>query len=178
MIQRIIALRVQLSIRRAVKFSLSLFFLVTLAFSARATELLPIETHVAEAIKSPGITVVHFWAPWCSNCGAELAKNGWSTFIDTNAEVKFIFITSWHNEIGRELLTKNGVGAQSNFELLLHPNAARTDEERMTQFLGLPVTWLPTTWVFREGKLRYAMNYGELRFPILQQLIRDTADKW
>jgi thiol-disulfide isomerase/thioredoxin len=67
-------------------------FWVALAFSARAAELLPIEKHVAEAIKSPGITVVHFWAPWCSNCGAELAKNGWSTFIDTNAEVKFIFI--------------------------------------------------------------------------------------
>ena len=48
----------------------------------------------------------------------------------------------------------------------------------MTQFLGLPITWLPTTWIFREGQLRYAMNYGELRFPILQQLIRDTADKW
>lgn len=151
---------------------------VALTFSAWAAELLPIEKHVAEAIKSPAITVVHFWAPWCSNCGAELAKNGWSTFIDTNAEVKFIFITSWHNELGRELLAKNGVGTQSNFELLLHPNAARTEEGRMTQFLGLPITWLPTTWIFREGQLRYALNYGELRFPILQQLIRDTADKW
>jgi thiol-disulfide isomerase/thioredoxin len=149
-----------------------------LAIIASAAELLPIEKHVSEVIKSPGITVVHFWAPWCSNCGDELAKNGWSTFIDTNAEVKFIFITSWHNEIGRELLTKNGVGAQANFELLLHPNGARSGDGRMTQFLGLPVTWLPATWIFSEGQLRYAMNYGELRFPILQQLIRDTADKW
>jgi len=160
------------------KFFSYLFFGVALAFSARAAELLPIEKHVAEAIKSPGITVVHFWAPWCSNCGAELAKNGWSTFIDTNAEVKFIFITSWHNEIGRELLAKNGVGSQSNFELLLHPNPARTGAERMSQFLGLPLNWLPTTWIFSEGQLRYAMNYGELHFPILQQLIRDTANKW
>jgi hypothetical protein len=151
---------------------------VALTFSSCAAELLPIEKHVVEAIKSPAIKVVHFWAPWCSNCCAELAKNGWSTFIDTNAEVKFIFITSWHNELGRELLAKNGVGTQSNFELLLHPNPARTDEERMRQFLGLPITWLPTTWIFREGQLRYALNYGELRFPILQQLIRDTADKW
>ena len=168
----------RLRIRRAMKLFPYLFVGAALVFSARAAEWLPIEKQVAEAIKSPAITVVHFWAPWCSNCGAELAKNGWSTFIDTNAEVKFIFITSWHNEIGRELLAKNGVGAQSNFELLLHPNAARTGDERMTQFIGLPITWLPTTWIFREGQLRYALNYGELRFPILQQLIRDTADKW
>lgn len=160
------------------KMMLCLCAWVALAILAPAAELLPIEKHVSEAIKSPRITVVHFWAPWCSNCGAELAKNGWSTFIDTNAEVKFIFITSWHNEIGRELLTKNGVGTQSNFELLLHPNAALTGDQRMSQFLGLPVTWLPATWIFCEGQLRYALNYGELRFPILQQLIRDTANKW
>jgi hypothetical protein len=48
----------------------------------------------------------------------------------------------------------------------------------MSRFLGLPVTWLPTTWIFRDGKLRYAFNYGELRFPIVQQLIRDTNDLW
>jgi len=119
-----------------------------------------------------------FWAPWCSNCAAELAKNSWSTFIDTNAEVKFIFVTTWHSDNGREVLAKNGVGGQTNFELLLHPNPSRKAEDRMTQFLGLPVTWVPTTWIFRDGKLRYALNYGEVRFPILQQLIRDTTDKW
>ena len=48
----------------------------------------------------------------------------------------------------------------------------------MTVFLGQPVSWIPTTWVFRDGNLRYALNYGELRFPLLQQLIRDSSDKW
>lgn len=160
------------------KFLTLLFAMVGLSGLARAAELSPVEQQVAAAVKAPGVTVVHFWAPWCSNCAAELAKNGWSTFIDTNAEVKFIFVTTWHNDIGREVLAKNGVGGQSNFELLLHPNPSRKAEDRMTQFLGLPVTWVPTTWVFRDGKLRYALNYGEVRFPILQQLIRDTTDKW
>jgi len=160
------------------KFFTLLFMLAGLTGVTRAAELLPIEQQVAEAIKAPGVTVVHFWAPWCTNCAAELAKSGWSTFIDTNAEVKFIFITAWHEDIGREVLTKNGVGTQSNFELLLHPNPSRKAEDRMTQFMGLPVSWVPTTWIFREGQLRYALNYGEVRFPILQQLIRDTTDKW
>ncbi|MBC7365820.1 MAG: thioredoxin [Undibacterium sp.] len=160
------------------KFPGLILALVGITGAIRAAELLPIEQQVAEAIKSPGVTVVHFWAPWCSNCAAELAKSGWSTFIDTNAEVKFIFVTTWHDEIGREVLAKNGVGTQSNFELLLHPNPSRKAGDRTTRFLGLPLTWVPSTWIFREGELRYALSYGEVRFPILQQLIRDTGDKW
>jgi thiol-disulfide isomerase/thioredoxin len=144
----------------------------------RAAESPSVEQQVAEAIKAPNVTVVHFWAPWCANCKSELSKGGWSTFIDTNAEVNFIFVTAWHDEIGREVLEKNGVGAQANFKLFLHPNPSRKDEDKMSRFLGLPVTWLPTTWIFRDGKLRYAFNYGELRFPIVQQLIRDTNDLW
>ena len=160
------------------KRSLLAFLFCGLVGSVGAADLLPVEQQVAAAIKSPGVTVVHFWAPWCSNCAAELAKSGWSTFIDTNADVKFIFVTTWHDEIGREALARNAVGAQSNFELLLHPNPSRKADDRMTQFLGLPVSWLPTTWIFRDGQLRYALNYGEVRFPVLQQLIRDTSDKW
>jgi len=147
---------------------------------ASAAEPLPIEQQVAAAVKSPRITVVHFWAPWCSNCKAELAKNGWSTFIEINADVDFIFITTWRGDAddGRALLEKNGVGPQKNFQLLVHPNAARKRGERMSEFMQLPVTWLPTTWIFKDGELRYALNYGELRFPLLQQLIRDSSDKW
>ena len=137
-----------------------------------------VENEVAALVAGPQVTVVHFWAPWCSNCKAELAKGGWSTFIDTNAETKFVFITAWHNEDGHALLAQNGVGPQENFRLFLHPNPSRKAGEKMTVFLGLPVSWLPTTWVFQDGKLRYALNYGELRFPVLQQLIRDTSDKW
>ena len=44
--------------------------------------------------------------------------------------------------------------------------------------MDLPISWVPTTWVFRDGKLRYAINYGEVRFPVLQQMIADKASAW
>jgi thiol-disulfide isomerase/thioredoxin len=49
--------------------SLLLFFV---AVGLRAAAPLPIEKEVAEATKSSQVTVVHFWATWCSNCRAEL----------------------------------------------------------------------------------------------------------
>jgi len=144
----------------------------------RAAEAPSVEQQVAAAVKSTGVTVVHFWAPWCPNCLSELSKNGWSRFIAANPDVTFIFVTIWNDADGREVLAKNGVGPQKNFELYLHPNPSRVDGEKMETFLGLPVTWTPTTWIFRNGRLRYAFNYGELRFMIVQQLLRDTSDKW
>ena len=161
-------------------FLVSLLSAVVASAAARAADLLPIEKQVAELLAGPRTTVVHFWAPWCPHCYAELKKGGWSTFIQENKDVSFIFITTWSgdNGDGRAMLQKLGVGAQQNFQLFLHPNTSRRDEEKMTTFLGLPVRWLPATWIFRDGKLRYALNYGEVRFPILQQLIKDTANKW
>ena len=160
-----------------------LFFSLTFAFvtaSAAAADLLPIEKQVAEITKSSKATVVHFWAPWCPNCYGELKKKGWSTFIDANPNVNFVFVTSWtgDNGDGRAMLEKLGVGPQKNFQLFLHPNPSRREEDKMTSFLGMPVLWLPATWVFRDGRLRYALNYGEVRFPILQQLVKDAVNKW
>jgi thiol-disulfide isomerase/thioredoxin len=161
----------------------SLIFFLALAISAGAlgaAELLPIEQQVAETTKSPKPTVVHFWAPWCPNCYGELKNNGWSKFIDANPNVNFVFVTTWTGDSGdgRAMLAKLGIGAQKNFQLLLHPNASRRDDEKTASFLGLPLMWLPATWVFREGRLRYALNYGEVRFPILQQLITDSSRNW
>ncbi|HVS51689.1 MAG TPA: hypothetical protein VHD62_04985 [Opitutaceae bacterium] len=158
-------------------------FFVALALSAavaRAAERLPIEQQVAEAVKSPQLTVVHLWAPWCPNCKAELANGGWSTFIAQNPGVNFIFVTVRRGDEGdgRAMLEKNGVGPQKNFSLLVHPNGVRSGEGMITEFMGLPLTWIPTTWIFRDGKLRYALNFGEVRFPMLQQLLRDSTDKW
>jgi thiol-disulfide isomerase/thioredoxin len=138
----------------------------------------PIEQRVAEATCSPRVTVVHFWAPWCPNCGAELAHGGWSRFIAGNPDVHFVFVTIWNPTDGREVLQRNGVGQEPNFELLLHPNASREKGTKVDELLGIPISWIPTTWVFRGGKLRYAMNFGELRFPILQQLIADSSSTW
>ena len=91
-----------------------------------------------------------------------------------------VFVTVWHggDEGGAKVLARSGVGPQRNFRLVQHPNGSRRDEDRMTAFLGVPVQWLPATWIYREGKLRYALNYGEVRFPILQQLVEDAADSW
>ncbi len=151
-----------------------------LALRLPAAELLPIEQQVAQEVKSSGVTVVHLWAPWCPNCKAELAKGGWSSFLTVNPDVNFIFVTVWSGDSGdgRSLLAQNGVGEQKNFQLLVHPNASRKKGEQMTEFLGMPVSWIPSTWVFKDGHLFYALNYGELHFPMLQQMVRDSADKW
>jgi thiol-disulfide isomerase/thioredoxin len=139
---------------------------------------LPIEQTLAEATKSPKVTVVHFWAPWCPNCRNELANGGWSGFIAANPDVNFVFVTIWNAKDGREVLERNGVGAEPNFQLLLHPNSSRRKGEMVSEVLGLPISWIPSTWVFRDGKLRYALNYGELHFPVLKQLIADTNGSW
>jgi thiol-disulfide isomerase/thioredoxin len=137
-----------------------------------------IEQQIAEAAASPRVTVVHFWAPWCPNCKAELANGGWSGFIAGNPDVNFVFVTIWNPADGRELLEKYGVGAEKNFQLLLHPNGSRKKGEKVAELMGIPISWIPTTWVFKDGKLRYAMNFGELRFPMLQQLIKDSSESW
>ena len=146
----------------------------------RAAEPLPIERQVEAAVASPRATVVHFWAPWCANCAFELAKGGWAGFIDRNPKVNVVFITVWHggDGDGRAALAKNGVGLQKNFQLLYHPNGSRREAEKMATFLGQPVQSVPTTWIYRDGKLRYALNYGEVRFPILQQLVEDAVESW
>lgn len=162
----------------------SLLAVLFLAFAAagtnRAAEPVSVEATVAAAVQGPGVTVVHFWAPWCPNCRAELENQGWSGFLAANPEVKFIFVTIWQGTSGdgRALLAKFNVGAQPNFQLLVHPNASRKKDEKLDRFLDLPITWIPSTWIFKEGKLRYALNYGELRFPLLQQLIADSSDRW
>lgn len=158
-----------------------LLALVLGAAGARSAELLPIERQVAEIAQGEKPTVVHFWAPWCSNCYAEISKaEGWGKFISANPTANFIFVTSWNGGQGdgRALLEKHGIGPQKNFQLLLHPNGSRRDEDRMRTFLGYEMNWLPATWVFSGGKLRYALNYGEVRFGVLQQLVKDAQEKW
>lgn len=162
-------------------FLVALSFLVVAALPLRAAESdawTPIEKQVAEAVAGPQVTIVHFWAPWCSNCQAELAKHGWRDFLSVNRDVKVIFVTLWNPEDGRADLAKSGVTEQENFQLLQHPNGSRNKDERVNRFLGQPIDWIPTTWIFKDGQLRFALNYGEIRFPLLQQLVRDAADKW
>ena len=162
------------------KFLLLVLATIVSTATGSSTEFLPVEKQVAKITESTKPTVVHFWAPWCPNCYAELKNKGWSSFIEANPNVNVVFVTSWSgdNGDGRAMLEKLGIGAQKNFQLFLHPNTSRRDDEKMTSFLGLPMLWLPATWIFQGGKLRYALNYGEVRFPILQQLVKDAANKW
>ena len=139
----------------------------------------PLEREVAEIVAGPQVTVVHFWAPWCSNCKAEMEPAGWARFIAANPGVKFVFLNIWHKgQNPQPMLTAAGLGPQPNLLLRTHPNPSKLAADRLNTFLGLPITWLPTTWIFREGKLRTAFNYGEIRWPVLQQLLDDAQDKW
>ena len=101
------------------------------------------ERELAGATESEEVTVVHLWAPWCSNCKSELSNSGWSKFIAANPKVHFIFVTIWNEADGHELLQRNGVGAEPNFRLLRHPNGSRKPGEEMTELLGQPVSWIP-----------------------------------
>jgi thiol-disulfide isomerase/thioredoxin len=152
--------------------------LVSLSARAADAPTLALEQQLAAATQSANVTVVHLWAPWCSNCKAELANGGWSGFIAAHPDVHFVFVTIWNPVDGREMLEKNGVGSEKNFQLMLHPNGSRHPGQMVSELLGLPIFWIPTTWVFKDGHLTYAMNYGELRFPMLDQLIKDSSDGW
>jgi thiol-disulfide isomerase/thioredoxin len=135
------------------------------------------EEKVLEATRSSELGVVHLWAPWCSNCQAELKSGGWAKIVKDNPQVKFYFVSVWNNgEDGRAMLKKFQIGDQPNV-MILADLGPRTGD-RIKQFLGLPLSWIPTMWVFKGGNLRYAMNYGEVRFPVLQQFLEDSKSDW
>jgi thiol-disulfide isomerase/thioredoxin len=145
----------------------------------RASQGANIEEQVTALVAQPKVTLVHFWAPWCSNCKREMRPDGWAKFVSDNPDVTVVFINVWHGGLNdvREL-SAAGLGKQPNFVAITHPNESRKAGEKLEKFLGLPVAWVPTTWVFREGRQRYALNYGEVRFEMLQQMVEDAARKW
>ena len=147
---------------------------VAILASARADSA---QEQVTEAIKSPAVSVVHLWAPWCSNCQAELKSGGWTKMVKENPQTKFLFVSVWNGgEDGRTMLTKYEIANQPNVTILADPGLRGADH--IKQFAGLPLSWIPTTWLFKGGDLRYAMNYGEIRFPVLQQFLRDSNSTW
>lgn len=152
--------------------------LIVRAQPVAAVDASALEAQVTEAVKSPKVTIVHFWATWCPNCKAELTNGGWRDFVAANPDVNVIFVCTWDPKPGTAELEKFGLTTQQNFTALHHPNVSRKKEDKMSSFIGLPVSWIPTTWVFRDGVLRYALNYGELSFPMLQQMVRDSTASW
>ena len=136
------------------------------------------EPQAAEAIKATEPTIVHLWAPWCGNCKAELKSGGWAKMVNDNPATRFVFVSIWNSgDDGRGALEGYGIGQQPNV-MILADAGPRSGPEKLKRFLDLPVSWIPSTWVFKGGDLRYALNYGEVRFEMLQQLLEDTAKKW
>lgn len=135
------------------------------------------QEQVAAAIKAPNVSVIHLWAPWCSNCQAELKSGGWTKMVKANPQVKFYFVSIWDaGDDGRAMLAKYQITQEPNVTVLADPGPRGSGH--IKEFAGLPVSWIPTTWVFKGGNLDYALNYGELRFPVLQQFIADSNNSW
>jgi hypothetical protein len=136
------------------------------------------EQKIHDAIKAPELTVVHLWAPWCSNCQAEFKSGGWTKIIKDNPQVQFCFVSVWNDgQDGRAMLERIGIADQPNVTILADPGPRR-GENKIRQFAGLPLSWIPTTWIYKGGDLRYALNYGEVRFPVLQQFLADSQSEW
>lgn len=135
------------------------------------------EQQLVEAIKAPSLTVVHLWAPWCSNCQAELKSGGWTKMVKENPQVRFLFVSVWNaGEDGRAMLKKFEIGDQPNVTIIADPGPRGAG--KIKQLAGLPLSWIPTTWVYKGGDLRYALNYGEVRFDVLQQFLADSNSEW
>src|SRR5256885_17212122 len=72
---------------------LALTFAMSLAASLFAAS--PAEQQLSEAIKAPGLSVVHLWGPWCGNCQSELKSGGWLKTGEANPDGKFFFVSGW-----------------------------------------------------------------------------------
>jgi thiol-disulfide isomerase/thioredoxin len=157
------------------KFVFGLFIFALIRFQADAAS--QVEQQVADAVKSQAISIVHLWAPWCSNCQHELKSGGWTKIVKENPNVKFYFVSVWESgDDGRAMLAKYDLAQQPNVTILADPGPRGAGH--IQQFLGRGLNWIPSTWVFRAGTLLYALNYGEIHFPMLQQLIADANSEW
>src|SRR5439155_16620987 len=92
------------------------------------------EQQVLDAVKAPDLTVVHLWAPWCSNCQVELKNGGWSKMVKDNPQVKFYFVSVWNDGgDGKSMLSKFKIGDQSNVTVLAD-TVPRRGDNKIKQF--------------------------------------------
>ena len=156
----------------------NLVFVAVFAFATSLFAASPAQQQLAEAIKAPNLSVVHLWAPWCSNCQAELKSGGWLKIVKEHPDVKFYFVSVWNSgEDGKAMLTKYELAGQPNVTILADPGPRKGDD-KIKRFLDLPLSWIPTTWIYKGGDLRDALNYGEIRFDVLNQMFADSKSEW
>ena len=144
-----------------------------------ADSLTETERAVLQIIERDGIHVVRFWNPGCGNSLSEL-RGGLYRAIEHNPDVTFTFVTVWNDlESGRDVLERHLI--PDRVTVLVQPDDGPSDDRRNRryEFLGLPVTWTPSTRIYhRNGVLAYAFNYGEPSPEALQQAIDDTRNMW
>ena len=132
----------------------------------------PTDDALRQRVERPGVHVVHVWAPWCDNSLHELAPV-WAH--DTGAD-SVTFVTVWNDGAsGAGLLAAHGVEAAE----VVVPGPKPEKADRRATLLGLPVTWIPTTWVFnRGGLLATAFNHGEITAEQLAQAVAGARSDW
>lgn len=140
-----------------------------------------VEAAVQATIAQDGIHVVHFWAPWCGNSRAEF-EGGLYEVVEAHPDVTFSFVTIWTDgRDGADRLARYGIEASDRVFVYGQPDRGPSADRdlRRRSFLGLPLSWTPTTWVFnRQGTLAYAFNYGEVSNEMLALAIEHARDEW
>ena len=131
-----------------------------------------VDRQIREIVSRDGVHVVHVWAPWCDNSLRELAPV-WAG--DTGAD-SVTFVTIWNEGAsGADTLGEYGVSVD---EIVAPGPKPEKPDRRMTLY-DLPVTWIPTTWVFnRNGLLATAFSYGEITADHLAQAVADARRDW
>ncbi len=145
-----------------------------------AEALTPAEERVQALVgRGDSVYVVHFWAPWCPNSLAEL-EAGWADLVRANPGVGFAFVTVWNNgKPGADVLRGHGL-PERVLEIVQPDRGPSTNQAlRRMAFLGRPMTWVPSTWIFTpKGRLAFALDYGEMDMPTLQHLIEMASHGW
>jgi len=136
-----------------------------------------LEARVSAAIPFPGLVVVHLWAPWCPDCVSEFHPGGWDSFVRDHPRARFIFVAVWSETDGNEELRKHGLEPGGNLTVLHHPNPSRKKEDRMASFLGRPIRWIPTTWIYQGGSHARSIDTGTVDFSELRRIGREAPLK-
>ena len=130
-----------------------------------------------------GPHVVHFWAPWCGNSRRELPA--WQALAERFPGLPIDFVTIWNDgQSGADMLAEHGLPVDGDgaavCEIVQRGDGSKDDKDaRRRHFLGLPVTWIPSTWIFhKSGQLAFAMNYGEADADTLGTLVEATQKTW